>query len=72
MKAMLITGILLVVFGIVSLTYQGITYTTDRKIIDVGPIKATTKEEKKLPPVLGGLALAAGVVLILSSRKSMS
>jgi len=70
-KATLIIGVLLVVFGIVSLTYQGITYSTDKKIIDVGPIKATTKEEKKLPPVFGGLALASGVVLILASRKSI-
>jgi hypothetical protein len=68
---MLIVGILLAVFGFISLTYQGLTYTTERKVIDVGPIKATTKEEKTIPPIVGALALAGGVALILGSRKSI-
>jgi len=72
MKAMFVTGILLIVFGLISLTYQGITYKTERKVIDVGPIKATTREDKTvpLPPSVGGLALAGGVALIIFSRRS--
>jgi hypothetical protein len=73
MKGMFIAGILLIVFGLISLTYQGFTYQTERKIIDVGPIKATTKEDKTvpLPPIVGGLALAGGAVLIVMSRRSI-
>jgi len=51
---------------VVSLAYQGITYTTREKVLEVGPIKATAEKEKTipLPPILGGLALAGGVVLL--------
>jgi hypothetical protein len=65
-----ILGILPIVLGVVALAYQGITYTTkSEKVLEVGPITAT-KETKKtipLPPVLGGIALLGGVVLLVSS-----
>jgi hypothetical protein len=57
----------LIAIGVVSLAYQGITYTTREKVLEVGPIKATAEKEKTipLPPILGGLALAGGVVLLV-------
>ena len=64
-----IIGILLIVLGLVALAYQGITYTRSEKVLEVGPITAT-KETKKtipLPPVLGGVALLGGVVLLVAS-----
>ncbi len=64
-----IIGILLIVLGLVALAYQGITYTKSEKVLEVGPITAT-KETKKtipLPPVLGGVALLGGVVLLVAS-----
>lgn len=64
-------GLILVVLGVVALIYQGFTYTTHKKVLDVGPIQAT-KEEKHsvpLPPVLGALALIGGVVILVSDRK---
>jgi len=64
-----IIGILLIVLGLVALAYQGITYTKTEKVLEVGPITAT-KETKKtipLPPVLGGVALVGGVVLLLAA-----
>jgi hypothetical protein len=63
----LIIAIVLIAIGVVSLAYQGITYTTREKIIDLGPIKATADKERTipLPPILGGLALAGGVVLLV-------
>ena len=66
-SGVLIVAIVLIAIGVVSLAYQGITYTTREKIIDLGPIKATADKEKTipLPPILGGLALAGGVVLLL-------
>jgi uncharacterized membrane protein len=66
-----IIGILLIVLGLVALAYQGITYTKSEKVLEVGPITAT-KETKKtipLPPVLGGVALLGGVVLLVASSK---
>ena len=73
MKVLTLVGIALIVLGIVAFTYRGITYTTREKVIDVGPLKATVEKEKTipLPPILGGLSLAAGVVLlIVGARKS--
>jgi len=66
MKPILIAGMALILLGIVALSYKGITYTTKEKIVDIGPIEATADKEKTipLPPLLGGLALIAGVGLI--------
>jgi hypothetical protein len=60
-------GIVLIVIGVVALAYQGISYTTRERVADIGPLEVT-KESKKtipLPPLLGGLALAGGVVLVV-------
>jgi uncharacterized membrane protein len=67
-----IIGILLIVLGVLALAYQGITYTTREKVIDLGPIKATKETEKTipLPPILGGAALAGGVVLLIAGARS--
>ena len=72
MKATTLVGILLIILGIVGLAYPRITYTTREKIVDLGPIEAT-KETKKaipLPPVLGGLSLAGGVIMLVAAGKS--
>ena len=71
--AMLI-GIALIALGLIAFVYQGITYTTREKVVDLGPLKITAQKEKTipLPPILGGLALAGGIVLVVvASRKSM-
>jgi hypothetical protein len=67
MKPALIIGIVLIALGVVSFAYQGITYTTREKIIDIGPIQATKDTEKTIPfsPILGGVALAGGIALII-------
>jgi uncharacterized membrane protein len=73
MKTNIVIGIILIVLGILALAYQGITYTTREKVIDLGPIQMTAEKEKTipLPPILGGLALIAGtVMLIMGSKKS--
>jgi hypothetical protein len=64
-------GIVLIVIGVLALAYQGITYTTHEKIIDLGPLKAEVEKTKTipLPPVLGVLALAGGIVLVVVGRK---
>ncbi len=70
-SGVMIIAIVLIVIGVVSLAYQGITYTTREKIIDIGPIKATADREKTipLPPLLGGLALAGGVILLVVAAR---
>jgi hypothetical protein len=72
MRPAVLVGILLIVLGIVSLAYQGITYTTHKKVLNLGPLQATTTEHKTipLPPILGGLALLGGVVLLAPGAKA--
>ncbi|MGI8843492.1 MAG: DUF3185 domain-containing protein [Gemmatimonadaceae bacterium] len=74
MRAGAIIGIVLIVAGALALVYQGITYNRDRTVLEVGPISATaeTRETIPIPPVLGGLAIAAGVVLLVMSRRQRS
>lgn len=69
---MRVAGIVLVVLGVVALAYGGFSYTKREKVIDVGPIEASVdkKERVPLPPIVGGVALVAGIALILSNRKS--
>lgn len=68
---MLIVGILLMVLGAISLAYEGITYKSDEQKVELGPIKVTTEETKRipLPPVLGAVVLAGGAILTLASLK---
>jgi hypothetical protein len=72
-KPVTLAGIALIILGVLALAYQGITYTTREKVIDLGPLKASVDTEKNipLPPIVGVLALAGGVVLVIvGARKS--
>jgi uncharacterized membrane protein len=66
---LIIIGIVLIAVGLVSLAYQGITYTSRETVLEVGPIKASADKEERipLPPILGGIALAGGVALLLGT-----
>jgi len=66
-----LVGILLVVLGGLALAYQGFNYTRRERIIDIGPIHATadTQEHVPVPPIVGGLALAAGTILLFMGTK---
>ena len=71
MNALTIVGIVLLIVGVVALAYQGISYTTTEKVVDLGPLKVEAKKEKTipLPPVLGGVAVAAGVILMIAGAR---
>ncbi len=72
MKPIAILGLVLIVFGLAALAYQGITYTSKETVIDIGPIHATADREKtlRLPPVVGIAAVAGGVVLLIAGVAS--
>lgn len=73
MKPVTLVGVVLIVLGVLALAYQGITYTTREKVIDLGPLQASVDKKKSipLPPIVGALALAGGVVMVfIGSRKS--
>jgi uncharacterized membrane protein YidH (DUF202 family) len=68
-------GILLIVFGVIGLVAGGISWTEREKVVDLGPLEVTTenRESIPLPPVIGGLLLVAGVVLLVANgRKTAS
>jgi hypothetical protein len=72
MKKLLLASILMIILGVVALTYQGITYTTTEKAIDIGPLQITTERTHTIPllPILGVTAIVGGVVLLLASRRN--
>jgi hypothetical protein len=71
MKPMTLVGVALIVLGVMALIYQGITYTSKETVIDIGPLHATADRQKTLPlpPVLGIVALAGGVVLLVAGAR---
>jgi hypothetical protein len=62
-------AIFLIILGIVALIFQGISYTTKEKVVDIGPIEASAEKEKHipLPPILGAISLVGGIVLLATS-----
>jgi hypothetical protein len=72
MKPKIIIAMILIAVGIAAFAYQGITYTTREKVVDLGPIQMTAEKTKTipLPPILGAIALIGGIVLLVTgSRK---
>jgi hypothetical protein len=68
---MRILGFVLIAIGVISLAIGGISYTKREKVLDIGPIEATAERQKTIPlsPLLGGLALAGGIVLVIAGSK---
>ena len=67
MKTRQVVGMLLIVVGVVSLLLGQISWTREKTVLDIGPLEAKTQERKTvpIPPIAGGLVLAAGVILLL-------
>jgi uncharacterized membrane protein len=73
MKPAGIIGFILIVIGIIALAYGGFSYTKRESVIDAGPLQVSADREKTVPfpPVLGGICLVGGIVLVLAgNRKS--
>jgi hypothetical protein len=68
---MKVIGIILLAIGILLLVYKGITYSTHEKVLDVGPLEVSQEKTKSFPisPVVGGIAVVGGIVLIAASGK---
>ena len=71
MKPISMAGVVLIVLGLAALVYQGITYTSRETVIDIGPLHATADRQKTvpLPPVLGIVAVAGGVALVIAGAR---
>jgi uncharacterized membrane protein len=74
MKTNVLAGIVLIVIGVLALAYQGFSYTTNKKVLDIGPVQATKTETHTvpLPPIVGGVALLGGIsLLVIGSRNNV-
>jgi hypothetical protein len=72
MKTNILLAIILIVIGIAALGYQGFSYTTREKVIDIGPLTMTAEKTRTipLPPIIGGLALLGGIALLVVAKKT--
>jgi hypothetical protein len=72
MRPKIIIAIILIALGIAAFAYQGITYTTRDKVVDIGPIQMTAERTKTLPlsPIVGGFAIVGGIVLLVTGSKN--
>ena len=62
-----IVGAVLVVVGMIALLWGGISWTREETVLDAGPleIEAETRERIPIPPLAGGAALVAGILLLV-------
>ena len=67
MTAARIGGLVLVVVGLIGLLWGGISWTREKTVVDLGPIEAKTETHERIPvpPIVGGVALVAGIVLLV-------
>jgi len=74
MKPIIWVGIVLIVLGGLMLAYQGINYTREKNVLDVGSVHVTAETHQRipLPPVFGGLAIVGGVVLLVMGASNKS
>lgn len=62
----------MIVVGILMFVFSEINFTTEKKVVDVGPIEVNKKENKTIgwPVYGGGIVALLGVVLVVAgSRK---
>ena len=74
MKPIIWLGIVLIVLGGLVLAYHGFNYAHQERVLDVGPVHATADEHDRvsIPPILGGMALLGGIVLLVVGAKKNS
>jgi len=72
MKSATLIGILLIVLGIGAFAYQGFSYKSEKKILDIGSIEATAETTKTIPipPIIGALAVIGGVAIVIATARS--
>jgi hypothetical protein len=71
MKTYILTGIVLIAIGLFAFAYQGFTFTTREKVVDLGPIHMSADKTRTipLPPIAGGICIVGGIVLLVVGKK---
>ncbi|HLX60354.1 MAG TPA: DUF3185 domain-containing protein [Planctomycetota bacterium] len=71
MRSSILIGVLLIVLGVAALSYNGFRYTKQKEVFHAGPIKAFEDKHEtiSIPPILGGIAIAGGIALLIFGRR---
>lgn len=71
MKGLMLVGVILIVVGLAGLVFGHINYTTQEKVVDLGPITATADKEHsvRIPDVASVAAIAVGAFLVFVGRR---
>jgi uncharacterized membrane protein YidH (DUF202 family) len=71
---MKLIGIVLIVIGLIGFIYGGISWTRDETVLDAGPLEIQTERRETIPltPIVSGVAIVAGLILIVSHRRSLA
>lgn len=66
-------GIILIAIGILMVIFTNINFTTEKKVVDLGPVEINKKEDKSIgwPTWAGGVAIVAGIVLVAVDKKKV-
>jgi drug/metabolite transporter (DMT)-like permease len=69
---MKLIGIVLIVVGVIALAMGGFSYTTREKVLDIGPIQATTEKRHSVPlsPIVGVAALIGGIAVLAAGSRT--
>lgn len=69
---MKVFGIILIVAGILMLVFGNISFTQKEQVAKVGPLEINKTEEKTIdwPNYAGGIAVVAGIVLLVTYKKN--
>jgi hypothetical protein len=72
LRAATIVGILLIVVGIAGFAFGGFHYTQRHRDADIGPMHISHRQHKTIPvpPVLSGIALVGGIILVVAGARS--
>ncbi|MEO6490743.1 MAG: hypothetical protein ABIO04_12440 [Ferruginibacter sp.] len=68
---MRVFGIILIIAGMLMLIFRNFSFTEEKKVVDIGPIEINKKENKTVgwPLYAGGIAIAAGIVVLVAAKK---
>lgn len=64
-------ALVLIILGVLAVGYQGFSYVTREKVVDLGPVEITQEKTKRvfLPPIVGVVALTVGIALFFTNSK---
>ena len=64
MRVVAIVGVLLAAIG-AFVVFQGVSYTKEESVLKFGTLEAKVQQKHRVPDWLGGVALGAGLVLVV-------